>query len=127
MESRSMQTLIPDQSMLLSEAGDIHKEMSYRAVLRSEDRHCALVYSTKGLPFDINLSKISGETINAWWYSPRDGRLYDAKFEPVQTPFDTLQSKRSHTFTPPTHGENQDWVLVLDDAAAGFPIPGKRM
>ena len=122
-----MQSLIPDQSMLLSEAGDIRKESSYRAVLRSEDGHCSLVYSTKGLSFDINLSKISGETINAWWYRPRDGRLYNAKFEQVQTPFDRLHTKGSHTFTPPTHGENQDWVLVLDDAAAGFPTPGTRI
>ena len=127
MESRPMLTMIPDQSLLLSEAGDIRQESSYRAVLRSKDRHCALVYSTQGMPFDINLSKISGETIHAWWYSPRDGRLYDAKFEQVQTPFDMLRTKGSHTFTPPTHGENQDWVLVLDDAAAGFPTPGTRM
>jgi len=127
MESRPMQALIPDQSLLVSEVGDIRKEPTYRAALRSTDGQCALVYSTQGLPFEINLSKISGETINTWWYSPRDGRLYDAKFEPVQTPFDRLHSKGSHKFTPPTHGENQDWVLVLDDAAAGFPIPGIRM
>ncbi len=126
MESRPMQTLIPDQSLLVSEAGDIRKEMTYRAALRSTDGRCALVYSTQGLSFDVNLSKISGETIHTWWYSPRDGRLYNEKFEPVQTPFATLPSKGSHTFTPPTHGENQDWVLVLDDAAAGFTIPGKR-
>jgi hypothetical protein len=31
-----------------------------------------------------------------------------------------------HTFTPPTPGEALDWVLVLDDAAKGFPPPGSR-
>ena len=127
MESRPMLTLIPDQSMLLSEAGDIRKEPSYRAVLRSQDGSCALVYSTMGLPFDVDLSKISGETINAWWYSPRDGLLYDAEFEQVRTPFATLHSKEAHTFKPPTTGQNQDWVLVLDDAKAGFPSPGTRI
>jgi len=126
MESRPMQTLMPDQSMLLSEAGDLHKAPSYRAVLRSEDGCCAFVYSTMGLPFDIDLSKMSGAAINAWWYSPRDGLVYDEKFQQVLVPFATLQSKGARTFTPPTSGDNQDWVLVLDDEAAGFLIPGMR-
>jgi Protein of unknown function (DUF4038) len=30
----------------------------------------------------------------------------------------------AQTFRPPTHGEGQDWVLVLDDAGRGFPPPG---
>lgn len=126
MESRPMQTLMPDQSMLLSEAGDLHKEPSYRAILCSEDGCCAFVYSTRGLPFDIDLSKMPGAAINAWWYSPRDGLLYDEKFQQVHAPFATLHTKGAHTFTPPTTGENQDWVLVLDDEAAGFPAPGTR-
>ena len=29
-------------------------------------------------------------------------------------------------FTPPDEGENRDWVLVLDDADAGFAAPGTR-
>jgi len=29
-------------------------------------------------------------------------------------------------FTPPTPGQELDWVLVLDDAAKGFPPPGAR-
>jgi hypothetical protein len=28
------------------------------------------------------------------------------------------------TFTPPTSGRGNDWVLVLVDAAAGFSLPG---
>ena len=29
-------------------------------------------------------------------------------------------------FTPPIHGKGNDWVLVLDDAAQGFPPPGQQ-
>jgi len=75
----------------------------------------------------VDISKLSGAKVNAWWYSPRDGLLYDAEFNEVQSPFATLSEKGAHTFTPPTSGENQDWVLVLDDAAAGLPVPGKRI
>jgi len=127
LESRPMLKLIPDQSMLLSDAGELRKEPSYRAILRSEDGKCALVYSTKGLPFNIDLSKLSGMKTNAYWYSPRDGLMYDAEFKQIQSPFVTLSVKGAHTFTPPTSGENQDWVLVLDDVAAEFPAPGTRI
>lgn len=127
LESRPILSLIPDQSMLLSEAGELIKEPSYRAILRSKDGKCALVYSAKGLSFDVDLSKLSGTKINAWWYSPRDGLLYDRDFRCVQSPFVTLSVKGAHTFTPPTSGENQDWVLVLDDAAAGYAMPGTQI
>jgi len=29
-------------------------------------------------------------------------------------------------FTPPTQGPDNDWVLVLDDEARGFELPGLR-
>jgi hypothetical protein len=79
-----------------------------------------------GRSFDIDVSKLAGARINAWWYSPRDGLLYDEQLKQVQTPFATLPSRGAKTFTPPTTGQNQDWVLVLDDAAAGVPPPGTR-
>jgi hypothetical protein len=28
-------------------------------------------------------------------------------------------------FTPPSSGRGCDWVLVLDDAAKGYPPPGE--
>jgi len=28
------------------------------------------------------------------------------------------------TFVPPTSGRDNDWILVLDDANAGFPVAG---
>ena len=124
MESRSKLTMIPDQSLLLSEAGNTGMEPSYRAVLRDTNGTCAFVYSTMGLPFKIDLSKISGSKINAWWYSPRDGLLYAEKLKLIHSPFTVLHTKEALTFVPPTNGQNQDWVLVLDDAAAGFQAPG---
>lgn len=126
MESRTIQSLVPDQSILLSEAGEMRKEPSYCAVLRSKDGRCALVYSTMGRAFDIDMSKMSGDTIKAWWYSPRDGSLYKEGKEQVHTPFATLEAKGAHTFKPPSAGQHQDWVLVLDDVKADFPPPGSR-
>jgi hypothetical protein len=126
-ESRPLLSLLPDQSILLSNAGDLQDELSYQAVLRSKEGNCIIVYSTKGFPFELDLSGMSGTKIYGWWYSPRDGLLYNGEFKEVQTPYISLTVKGAHTFTPPTRGENQDWVLVLDDASAGFSAPGKRL
>ena len=123
MESRPMCKMIPDQSMMLSEEGDKRKEPSYCAILRAENGSCAFVYSTMGLAFDVDLSKISGTAINAWWYSPRDGQVYNEDFEQIQTPFAVLDTKKTHMFKPPTTGQNQDWVLVLDDSDKEYGKP----
>jgi len=123
MESRPMCEMVPDQSMLLSEDRNKHKKSSYCAILCSKNGCCAFVYSTMGLAFDVDLSKISGTAINAWWYSPRDGQLYNEEFEQIQTPFAVLYTKEAHTFKPPTTGQNQDWVLVLDDNGKGYGNP----
>ncbi len=47
---------------------------------------------------------------------------------------DTGQSREMHTtdipgfqtFVPPTSGQGGDWILVLDDATAGFPLLGQE-
>ena len=45
--------------------------------------------------------------IVAWWFNPRqNASQLIGKFP--QSP--------QRTFTPPTHGRNNDWVLVIDDA-----------
>ena len=28
------------------------------------------------------------------------------------------------TYAPPTSGRGNDWILILEDDAAGFPLPG---
>ena len=52
----------------------------------------------------------------AWWYNPRDGE---------SAVIGEFSSAGQREFVPPSLGENMDWVLVLDDAARGFPAPGK--
>jgi hypothetical protein len=50
-----------------------------------------------------------------YWYDPRYGVSYLFKEQ---------DSWGIQTFTPPTSGRGNDWVLVLMDAAAGFSLPG---
>ena len=47
-------------------------------------------------------------------------------FEPnFNTPLENFSKEDSRTFTPPTSGKGNDWVLVIDDSQKEFGKPGK--
>lgn len=118
LELRPILSRIPDDSLLVPVpvptlvpgAGTRHF-----AAVRDTDGSFAFVYVPVGRSFQVNLEKLSGEKIRAWWFDPRSG-----------APARIGEFPRSGTreFTPPTPGELLDWVLVLDDVAKGYPIPG---
>jgi hypothetical protein len=83
-----------------------------------------MVYSTMGNAFTVDLSRLSARQLNAWWYSPRDGRCYNGQLQQTIHAHDMANTGGQWEFTPPTSGINQDWVLVLDDATRGFRPPG---
>ena len=111
-ESRPFLTRIPDQSLLASDpgAGGDHVQAT-----RDAEGRYAFVYSASGQPFQVDTTPLSSETLAAWWYDPRTGHAAaGGRFTRAQT----------LRFTPPTTGDGQDWVLVLDDAARSYPPPG---
>jgi hypothetical protein len=115
MESRPMLTRIPDQSVLMGETFETTQRIE---ATRSTDGSYAFIYTAAGRPVNVYLDKISGATISAWWYSPRDG---------TATKIKDFSRTDSASFTPPSSGEGNDWVLVLDDASKGFPAPGTEV
>ncbi len=124
-ESRPMQKRIPDQSILTSTNGGLgDSNPSYCAATRASDGSYAMIYSTMGKPFTVNLAALSHTRTRVWWYSPRDGRCYNDKCQPSATPAETIDTRKTHEFTPPTSGINQDWALVLDNPDLHFPPPG---
>ena len=60
---------------------------------------------------------IKGPKVKAWWFNPRNGQA---------TAIGEFANTGEREFTPPDQGEMLDWVLVLDDAAKGYPPPGRR-
>jgi hypothetical protein len=44
-------------------------------------------------------------------------------YEPVRKELDSLRP-RPISFTPSSNGRGNDWVLVVDDEARKFPVPG---
>lgn len=119
-----MQKRSADQPLLLSDAGSLQNGPSYCAAARASDGTCAMVYSTMGKPFTVDLPRLSASRVNTWWYSPRDGRCCDREAHESLEPFAIVDCKAPQKFTPPTSGIDQDWVLVLDYPTQTSSGPG---
>jgi hypothetical protein len=108
-ESRPYLSRVPDQSIVANalEGAD------HIGATRGDGY--LFVYSAQGRPFTVNMGKISGERVKAWWYNPRTGTSAEAG---------EFDNQGTHEFQPPSQGFGSDWVLVLDDAAKKFGRPG---
>jgi hypothetical protein len=76
-----------------------------------------MIYAPVGRTFTVDMAKISGPKVKAWWFNPRDGKA---------TAFGIFSNSGKQAFTPPNPGETLDWVLVLDDESKAYPPPGSR-
>ena len=110
-ESRPFLVRVPDQSLVR----EAHAGAERIQATRGEDY--AFIYSTAGMPIEVNMGIISGKRVNANWYDPRTGEsTFIGKFK----------NKGKRTFTPPTSGPDNDWVLLLDDTRKGYKVPKKE-
>jgi hypothetical protein len=108
-EQRPWYLLKPDQSVLDSEPGG----GPFRDVgARAEDGSFVIVYLPHGKPVRIHMDKLSGKTVKAQWYDPREGTWRQIGEYP---------NTGLREFVAPSQGEQNDWVLVLEDAAKDFP------
>ncbi len=114
MESRPFQKGAPDPSIV---ARGPEGELDYVAATRAADGSYAMLYFPTGKPAAVRMDKIAGLKARVWWFDPREGT---AK---LIGEFDT---KGEREFTPPSSGDDHDWVLVLDSAESGFGAPGQR-
>jgi hypothetical protein len=102
LEARPWHETVPDQSLIASGQGEGEDHVQ---AARAADGRFALVYTPQGAPFGIHLDKLSGKTVKARWYDPRQG---------TWTEVGQFAAGGEQAFTPPSSGEKQDWVLVLD-------------
>jgi hypothetical protein len=112
--SRPFFERIPDQSLVAGEPGFQH---DYVIATRGIDY--LFVYDYSGRKFKINMGIISGSTVKAWWFNPRNGNA---------SLIGTFENSGTQTFDPPGEkAEGNDWVLVMDDAAKKYDLPGRMM
>ncbi|TAH19241.1 MAG: DUF4038 domain-containing protein [Cytophagales bacterium] len=109
LEARPLLDRIPDQSLV--EENNLYVGERIQAT-RGNDY--AFVYASTGKPFMVNLGKITGNHLNAYWFNPRNGEV---KF------LEKLDNKGKKRFSPPSSGYGHDWVLMLDDASKNYSVP----
>jgi len=110
-ESRPFQKLLPCQAMI--KAGPTCGGGKIRAAVAS-DSSFALIYSPRGEPFTVDKSMIQGKRTNEIWFDPRYG---------VATNIHSPDTKGLQTYTPPTNGRGNDWILILENAEMNFSLP----
>jgi len=104
---------IPDQSLVVGDAG---KGLDHVAAMRAPDGSWAMLYLPQGKPVQVALAELGIGRVRASWFNPRTGSFSPA---PDPTP------ARKGIFDPPTSGEGQDWVLVLEALATDSSSPAK--
>jgi hypothetical protein len=113
MLSRPFEQLRPDPSLLADPPSLMDPDPENHIVAARGDRF-ALFYSPHGKAIYFNCDRISTNGIKAWWYDPREGFFIDIG----EFPF-----KAQLLFDPPGEGADNDWILLIDDADAGFKRP----
>lgn len=110
-ESRPMLERVPDQSIVNDALGANDRIQATRG------KDYVFVYSSQGKAIVMNMGKISGQQLKAYWYNPRNGEAKE---------IGTFDNKGQQTFTAPSSGYGADWVLVLDDISKNYPSPQFR-
>ena len=110
-ESRPWWILEPDQSLIVD--GPKMGAAKIRAA-RANDGSFAFIYTPQGEQFTIDRSQIKAKRVKEIWYDPRYGAAYHIH---------TSDNAGCQTYTPPSSGWNHDWILILEDENAKFPMP----
>ncbi|HTL10539.1 MAG TPA: glycoside hydrolase family 140 protein [Chitinophagaceae bacterium] len=108
MEAFPMAERIPDQSIIVE-----NNTVPAERIQATRGKDYLFVYSCAGRPFTVSLQKISGNTLQGFWYDPRNGK---------STALEAIANKGSKKFTPPRAGYGQDWVLVLFDSSKTYKL-----
>ncbi len=102
-ESQSYQELVPDQKLVVD--GPSSGGAKIRAA-RSSNGTFAFIYSPRGEPFTIDLRMMNARRVKESWYDPRYGCTHFLH---------TTTSTSFQTYTPPTSGRGNDWILILEE------------
>ncbi len=114
MTSRAWYELVPDEKheVVIDGLGEF-RGLDYLAAARTSDGATLMAYLPTARSFTVDLSKITGEKAQEWWYNPRTGK---------SEPAGEFATGGKQKFAPPGEG---DWVLIVDDASRKLPPPGR--
>jgi len=111
-EARSFTRLLPNQDIIKN--GPMTVGSKIRAAV-ADDNSFAIIYSPRGESFSVDKSMINARYIKEIWFDPRYGISYHLH---------TGDTQGIQTYTPPTSGRGQDWILIIEDAELELSMPG---
>lgn len=117
MESRPYRLLEPADGSLGGSGleGDARVSAAVAA-----DGSFLVAYTPEGMDVTVDLDMLEAETVTASWVDPRTGEVLEVP--------DPVEATGTAAFEAPAGtGDERDWVLVLDDAAAGYGAPGSEI
>lgn len=101
-ERYDYQQLRPSAGLVVD--GPRHGGAKIRAAL-AQDNSFAFVYSPQGAPFSVDRAQLKGSEIKESWFDPRYGSAHLIH---------AGANGGIQTYTPPTSGRGNDWLLILD-------------
>ena len=124
MESRPFLTRIPDQEILQganpSYASD-HIQVTRDGSWGANDATYVMAYLPYYRSFALDTRVIPGSKLKVWWYDPRTGHAF---LQGIMENTGTYNFSNWSELIREGQG-GPDWVLVIDDASAGYEAPGK--
>jgi len=102
--SRSFHKLIPHKEIIVD--GPKTGGAKIKASL-ADDGSFTIIYSPRGEKFSVDKSYLEGEKFAENWFDPRYG---------VEYPIHASGTKGIQTYTPPTSGRGNDWILIIEKA-----------
>lgn len=115
MESRPMLERVPDQSLIVS---DNPVNAGHIRATRARNGSYAMIYLPRGGKITVDLGKLTGNCVIAWWFNPVNGTVVR---------IGEFTDKTETEFKTSFNGPENDRVLVLDDAEKNYPAPGKSL
>jgi hypothetical protein len=115
LHSRHWDRLVPDVDHAVLTGGyGTWGQPDYATAASTADGTSIIAYLPTQRTVTVDTRILAGGDIRAWWFAPAAG---------TATAIGTFVTGIK-TFTPPGAG---DWVLVVDDAALGWPPPGEEL
>ena len=110
-ESRPYFDRVPDPSLVVGDAGK--GGLHVQAARDAAGTYAFAYFPTSDQEATIDLARLRSKRLRGWWYDPRTG---------MATLLGDLEGGAARAFRTPPYGP--DWVLVVEDPAAGYPPPG---
>ncbi len=101
---------VPDQSVIIGQNGE-----KYDRLIATRGDDYILIYNYTAREMKIDLTKISGNKKNAWWYNPSNGTLQYIGLYDNKTILLKPKSKKDDTIS--------DYVLIVIDAIKDYVKP----